>query len=302
MKRRFSGSVTFFQGMAMGAADVVPGVSGGTVAYILGIYERLINALGGFKGPAIKSLLTGHWRRFWQLMDGTFLLLLFSGIVTSIATLARLISWILEFHPQLLWAYFFGLIVASCFYIGRQFDIRHPLNITAFMIAALLAFALTTQAPVKLNPSYPVVFLSGCIAICAMVLPGISGSFILVLLGMYQPIINAVKAFEASVLACFIAGCITGLLSFTHLLAWLLRSFHALTLAALTGFMVGSLNKVWPWKAQVMTADGYIEQTVSPLQYQQLVDQDPQIAMVLMVATLGLMTVYLLNRAGNGNN
>jgi len=290
----------FIKGMAMGAADVVPGVSGGTVAFITGIYEQLIGALGSIDVTALTLFFSGKLALFWHHINGRFLVTLFGGILFSIFSLAKLISWVLEHHPKIIWAYFFGLIVASAITIGKQIRLTYWRNLAALMVAALLAFSLTRITQIQVEPTLGFVFISGAIAICAMILPGISGSFILVLLGMYHTVIEAIKSLDGSLLLVFAAGCVTGLLSFTHLLAWLLRNFHGLTLAVLTGFMLGSLNKVWPWKYQELLPGGIREHNLLPNQYQAMQQADPQLFAVLIALILGLATVYIINRAGNG--
>ncbi len=228
----------FVRGMAMGAADVVPGVSGGTIAFISGIYEELIDSLRAADGTALRLLLALRIREFWQHLNGGFLALVFGGILCSIFSLAKLISWGLATYPHIIWAYFFGLIAASVIYIARHAGLSAYRNLLALVLGAALAYSLTLLTQVNLNPSLAFVFVAGAIAICAMILPGISGSFILVLLGMYQYIIAAVKELDGSVLIIFALGCISGLLSFSHLLSWLLHRFHQLTLAVLTVYSI----------------------------------------------------------------
>jgi len=286
----------FFKGMGMGAADVVPGVSGGTVAFITGIYEELINSLTSFNLGALKLLFNGKIKALWQHVNATFLLILFSGILASIFSLTKFISWALISHPVLVWSYFFGLILASVIAMGRQINFKHWVNALMFVLAVWLAFEVTRVSGMQTTPTTLFFFFAGAIAICAMILPGISGSFILLLMGMYQPVIDAVHNFNGLVLGAFAAGCIAGLLSFTHLLSWLLKYFHASTLAALTGFMLGSLNKVWPWKVQLQEA---VESNVWPSQYQAITQVDPQIAGVLLMVALGLLTVFLINLTNN---
>lgn len=282
----------FLKGMGMGAADVVPGVSGGTVAFITGIYEELINSLTSFNLQALKLLFGGNIKALCQHVNATFLLLLFGGILTSIFSLSKFISWALATHPKLVWSYFFGLILASVIALGRQINFKHWANALMFVLAAWLAFEITRISSVQIDPTTMMFFFAGAIAICAMILPGISGSFILLLLGMYQPVIEAVHNFNGLVLSTFAVGCVVGLLSFTHLLSWLLKHFHALTLAALTGFMLGSLNKVWPWKIQIEES---IDSNVWPSQYELLAQADPQLFTVLLMLCLGLLTVFLIN-------
>ncbi len=289
----------FVRGMAMGAADVVPGVSGGTVAFITGIYEELIESLGAANMTAVKLLLGLRIKDLWQHLNGNFLVLVFAGILFSIFSLAKLISWALITFPHIIWAYFFGLIAASVIYIARHAGLRDARNLIALVLGAAVAFSLTQLTQVAVNPSIGFVFVAGAIAICAMILPGISGSFILVLLGMYQYIIAAVKELNGAVLVVFALGCISGLLTFTHLLSWLLRRFHQLTLAVLTGFMVGSLAKVWPWKHLRDDGNGAREFNVWPNQYELLHQQDAQLLLVLLTLCLGIATVYTIDRFGN---
>ena len=286
----------FVKGMAMGAADVVPGVSGGTVAFITGIYEELVGSLSKADLTAVKLLLKGQVSAFWTYINGTFLATVFAGILLSIFSLAKIISWVLVNHPKIIWSYFFGLILVSVFMLAKQANLFSLRNALVLFLGAWFAFEITRLTQVAIAPSTTFIFLSGAIAICAMILPGISGSFILVLLGMYQYIIEGVKSLDVSVLGVFILGCIVGLLSFTHLLSWLLSRYRELTFALLTGFMAGSLNKVWPWK---ITNTSQIEQNVSPFEYQSITQAEPQIVLAIAALVMGILTVYLIDRVGN---
>jgi len=292
----------FCKGMAMGAADVVPGVSGGTIAFITGIYEELIDSISAVNLHALKLLVTGKFSQAWAHINGTFLLLVFSGILVSVISLAKLISWILDNHPKIIWAYFFGLILASVVLIGRQVRLTDWRNLLFFMMGVVAAYVITGMSMISIAPTSFTVFAAGAVAICAMILPGISGSFILVILGMYQPIITALKDFNASVLSFFVLGCITGLLSFTHLLSWLLHRYHGMMLALLTGFMLGSLNKVWPWKQMTEISGRLQEQNLWPSEYLAVVQADPQLMLVLLMLVFGVWTVYAVNYVGNAKS
>ncbi|MDY6920483.1 MAG: DUF368 domain-containing protein [Pseudomonadota bacterium] len=300
----------FLKGMAMGAADIVPGVSGGTVAFITGIYEKLVDSIGAIGPQTIRVLLQQGPVAAWHSFNGNFLLLLFAGILTSVFTLSSLISGLLQQHPQLLWAFFFGLILASAVHIGRQIPRWGPATGVALVLGAGIAYGITTVSPQELPLTPLTLFLAGSIAICAMVLPGVSGSFILLLLGMYGHVIGAVKGLQLGNLALFSAGCVLGLLLFTRLLSWLLHHYHALTLALLTGFMLGSLNKVWPWKQTLTTRVNSHGERVPldqanlwPQNYELLTGQDPQltqsIALMLLAAALVLLLEWLA-RPKNG--
>ena len=240
------------KGMAMGAADVVPGVSGGTIAFISGIYEELLIAISNVNLSLLKTLKTSGVKAAWKQLNGSFLAALFLGIFVSIVSLAKVIKHLLESQPILLWSFFFGLVLASIIYIAKQIT---DWNFEAFLIliiGAVLAYFITTLNPlVSENSSSLFVFLAGAIAICAMILPGISGSFILVLLGAYKPVLNAVNNRDVTSIIIFMVGAVVGLLSFSKILKWLFANYKNYTLAVLTGFIIGSLNKIWPWKETI---------------------------------------------------
>lgn len=235
----------------MGAADAVPGVSGGTIAFMTGIYEELIFSLKQCGVSALRMLFQDGIRATWQHVNGGFLLALFSGIIISILTLSRVVLYLLDNHPILLWSFFFGLILAAVWSLIRHIEKWTMGVLATFLIGAVSAFLITTITPTTIETSPLIIFLSGMIAICAMILPGISGSFILLLLGMYAPMLMAVKELQLVTLCIFASGCATGLLSFSHVLSWMFKYYKTMTLALLGGFMLGSLNKVWPWKQTI---------------------------------------------------
>ena len=241
------------KGIAMGAADVVPGVSGGTVAFIVGIYEELINSIKSINPTNLKLLFSLRIAEFWKAINANFLLALVSGIAISIFSLAKLITYLLENEPVLVWAFFFGLVLSSTYFVAKtitQWDWKTYLFI---VIGTVGAYFITVATPTETPNNLFFIFLCGAIAICAMILPGISGSFILVLLGKYFYIMSAVKSLDIVVMLVFICGAFIGITSFSNVLSFLLRRFHNTTIATLAGFMLGSLNKVWPWKETVET-------------------------------------------------
>ena len=241
------------KGMGMGASDVVPGVSGGTIAFIAGIYEELINSIKSFNLDAFKALFSLRLTKFWKQVNGNFLFAVFSGILISVFSLANLLEYLLINHPVFIWSFFFGLVIASAIVILKDIK-KWDLFVAGFFITGfLLAFYITTFSPMQTREAYWFIFLSGAIAICAMILPGISGSFILLLLGKYQFILNAVSELKIIVLFVFTAGAATGLIAFSNFLSWLLKKFRDPTIAMLAGFMGGSLNKIWPWKITTET-------------------------------------------------
>lgn len=241
------------KGMGMGAADVVPGVSGGTIAFIVGIYEELIDSIKSINGASLKLLFTGKIAAFWKAVNANFLLSILAGIGISIFSLAKIITWLLTDHPILVWSFFFGLVLASARFVSkdiRKWDWKTALS---YIAGIAIAFYITVATPAETPANLPFIFLCGAIAICAMILPGISGSFILVLLGKYFYIMEAVKTLNIPVMAVFICGAAVGITSFSRILSFALRRFHDITIAVLAGFMLGSLNKVWPWKETVET-------------------------------------------------
>lgn len=295
----------FLRGMAMGAADIVPGVSGGTIAFITGIYFRLLEAVGALPGAALEHLIRGRFRVFWQDCDGAFLLSLLAGILLSIATLATAISHVLAEYPILIWSFFFGLILASVWHVGGQ--VRHLATalVLPFLVGVIFAAWVTMLPANELAPSPLVFFGAGAVAICAMILPGISGSFILVILGMYLPVLEAIRNLELVTLLIFAGGCLIGLLSVARLITWAFQRFHDPVLALLTGFMVGALNKVWPWKETLSwrtnSAGEQVpldEASVSPMSYAEISGQEPQLLLAVLCALAGLLLVVVVEHFG----
>ena len=241
------------KGMGMGAADVVPGVSGGTIAFIVGIYEELIDSIKSINGASLKLLFTGKIAAFWKAINANFLLAIVAGIGISIFSLAKLITWLLVTHPILVWAFFFGLVLASTWFVSKDIKQWNWKSILSFIIGAIIAYYITVATPAETPTNLFFIFLCGAIAGCAVILPGISGSFILVLLGKYFYIMEAVKTLNIPVMLVFICGAAIGITSFSRVLSYALRRFHDTTIAVLAGFMLGSLNKVWPWKETIET-------------------------------------------------
>lgn len=282
------------KGMGMGAADVVPGVSGGTIAFIVGIYEELINSIKSINGSSLKLLFSGKIASFWKAINATFLLSIVSGILISIFSLAKLITWLLVTHPILVWAFFFGLVLASTWFVSKDIKKWDWKTIVSFIVGAIIAYYITIATPAETPNGLWFIFLCGVIAICAMILPGISGSFILVLLGKYFYIMEAVKTFNIPIMLTFVCGALIGITSFSHVLSYALRRFHNVTIATLTGFMLGSLNKVWPWK-ETLTTYTDSHGTIKPLLEANIVpNQLIWEAIVLMIIGFGI--VYLLEK------
>jgi len=239
------------KGTAMGAADAVPGVSGGTIAFISGIYEELIASISNVNVSLFKTFKNEGFKAFWTQLNGNFLLALLTGIVVSFVSFMRLAKFLIEQHPVLIWSFFFGLIIASILFVGKQIEHWNIKTVIALILGAIAAYYITSLPALGSNTNPYFLFIAGAIAICAMILPGISGSFILVILGAYKTLSDAFHDFDLKKIAIFATGALVGLLSFSHLLKWLFKNYHNTTLAILTGFIFGSLNKIWPYKKTV---------------------------------------------------
>ena len=243
------------KGACMGAADVIPGVSGGTIAFITGIYDQLIESINSINGTALKLFFSGKFKEFWKHINGSFLVSLFCGILVSVLSLAGLMQYLLEHHPIQTWAFFFGLIVASSIFILRGIQGWNMKSAMFPVLGVVLGIVVCTLSPTQTPDALWFIFLSGALAICAMILPGISGSFILLILGKYKYIMGAITGLttgaavgESLVILCvFAVGAVCGILAFSRLLHWLLARFNKETLMVLAGFIIGSLVKVWPW-------------------------------------------------------
>ena len=282
----------------MGAADVVPGVSGGTIAFISGIYLRLLNAIRSINISAVKVLFSDGVVSAWRHIDGTFLLALGAGIAISVLSLARVIRYCLEAYPTCVWGFFFGLILASSVFLGRQVKWQLP-AVIMLVVGVVAALFVAEIRPTEIEATTLTIFFSGAFAICAMILPGISGSFILLIIGMYPLVLDAIHNLDLAFIAIFGSGCAVGLLAFSHVLAYLLERFEHTMLALLTGFLAGSLMMVWPWQHVVETYtkdDGRVvtlqKDNVLPSAYAELTQQDPLTLVVVGLAVLGVCLVF----------
>tara|TARA_B110000967_G_scaffold65263_1_gene67343 strand:- start:736 stop:1632 length:897 start_codon:yes stop_codon:yes gene_type:complete len=287
--------------MAMGAADVVPGVSGGTIAFISGIYEELIGTLNNINFALLKNLKTEGLKITWKKANGPFLLALLSGVFVSIISLAKGVEWFLEHHPILLWSFFFGLVLASIVYVGKQIKTtaKDFKLFLAMAIGAVIAYLITTINPSETTDANLFLFFAGALAICAMILPGISGSFILVIIGAYSPILEALNSRDIKTILIFGAGAVVGLLSFSKLLKWLFEKYHRITLAVITGFMIGSLNKIWPWKVALTFRTNskgikvpLNEESISPFNF----DGDPLLLQAIGLMVFGVLIILILEK------
>ncbi|WP_322550406.1 DUF368 domain-containing protein [Flavobacterium psychraquaticum] len=297
------------KGLAMGAADVVPGVSGGTIAFISGIYQELIDSINNVNLSVLKTLKKDGLKTAWQQVNGSFLLALLSGIFISVLTFSKIITHLLEDHPILVWSFFFGLIIASIALIWKETSNWKVVDILALVIGIVLSYYITIARPVSSPDSYWYIFLSGFIAIIAMILPGISGAFILLLMGSYEAVIGTINKFREGIvkfdmailgdamlkLSVFALGAIIGLKSFSKILHWMFEKHKNTTLALLIGFMAGSLNKVWPWKQVLETRINthgevvpFIENSILPQNF----EGNPQVMTAIILAIVGFFVIF----------
>lgn len=282
----------------MGAADVVPGVSGGTIAFISGIYEELITSINNINLSLFKILKKEGLKVAWEKVNGNFLLALFLGIFISVLSLAKFLSWLLENKPVLLWSFFFGLVLASIFFVGKEITKWTIGTVVVFILGAAVAFFITELPPNENVGSLPYLFLSGALAVCAMILPGISGAFILVLLGSYKTILDAVHERDIKIVLIVAAGAIFGLLSFARLLKWMFNHYKNITLALLTGFILGSLNKIWPWK-KVLETKTFGEKTIvvdDMNVWPTAFEGDNQLILAIILAMIGFSLIFILEK------
>lgn len=300
MQRNFKDYLTItFKGMAMGAADVVPGVSGGTIAFITGIYQELIATISGVNLSLVKVWKEEGFKAAWRQLNGPFILALLTGILISVFSIMRIANYLLEEHPVHIWSFFFGLIVASVWFVAKQIPKWNFKVVIGLIAGAAIAFYVVSLPPLGGGvASNWFLFMAGAIAICAMILPGISGAFILVLLGAYKPITEAAHDFDLKTLAIVGVGAIVGLLSFSRVLKWLFDHHSTITLAVLTGFIAGSLNKIWPWKQVLETAqygDKSVvirEASVLPGNFQ----GDPHLVPAVILMLAGFLLILILER------
>ncbi|WP_370391426.1 DUF368 domain-containing protein [uncultured Winogradskyella sp.] len=303
------------KGMAMGAADVVPGVSGGTIAFISGIYEELIESIDNLSLKVFKIWKKEGFAKAWKSINGTFLLALFSGIAISILSLAKLIKWLLHNEPILLWSFFFGLVLASILYVAKQIQKWNLAILLAVLITSVISYYITLAEPFASPDSYLYLLFCGFIAIIAMILPGVSGAFILLILGAYQTAIDTINnlveglttgnmdVFKDAFIkfALLGIGAVLGLKVFSKALNWMFKHKKNLTLAILTGFMVGSLNKIWPWKEVLKTRINskgevvtLLDKSILPSSY----NGNSQILMALILIVVGFATILILEYLG----
>lgn len=293
--------LTYLKGMAMGAADIVPGVSGGSIALIAGIYQELLDSINSFNLDNLAHLKKLEVKKFYKSVNGSFLLSLLLGILTSVFALSKVITYLMEEHPIPLWSFFCGLILVSAFLILKDIKRWHLGVILAVLIGTAIAYWVTNLPPTSSPEARWFIFVAGAIAICAMILPGISGSFILLILGKYESILKAVSEKDLFTLALFATGCVVGILSFSRVVSFLLRRYHSATIGLLSGFMLGSVNELWPWKivtAWRTSSSGeqkpFLTENLWPSEYATQLGEDPRLMFAVLAFLFGIGLVLFI--------
>ena len=302
MKKFTDNLLLYIKGLAMGAADVVPGVSGGTIAFVTGIYIELINTIKSVNLRALQTLKSEGIGAAWRFINGRFIVILLAGIFTSLFSLAQVMQYLLVEHPLPLWSFFTGMIVGSVIYLLRQNPLRSNHEKLLFFVGIGIAYGISIAPPVVLEGTAVTMFLAGSIALCAMILPGISGSFILVLLGLYPVFIGAIANLQIDILTAFALGGIIGLMLFSRLLSWLLARFETLVIATMCGFLIGSLSIIWPWKlvtSSITTDSGKVlvlsTDNLMPSEFLGLTGGDPQTFLCTVMFVFALSAVMGLD-------
>ena len=293
----------FFKGLGVGSANVIPGVSGGTIALITGIFERLINALKSCNLTAIKLFFSGKFKEFAQHIDLWFLVSVGSGVLVAILSIARLFEFMFAEYPIYLWSFFFGMILVSIYYVGITIEKFNWKVLVSFVIGTAIALLIAFGTPAKENSNFIYLMICGAVATCSMILPGLSGSFVLVLMGNYQLImIDAVNDLNLKILLPVVVGGVVGLLAFSHLLSWIFKNYRDITIAVLTGFILGSMPIIWPWKNDVITYFGSEAKVTGYEYYLPELNLDFSIALVIMLigAALIVLTEKMAKKGNNG--
>ncbi len=286
----------FLKGMAVGLANIIPGVSGGTIALITGIFERLINAIKSFGISSLTLLLKGRFKEFAEKTDLYFLVSLFAGVIIAIVLLARIFDYLFNQYPVYIWAFFFGLILASVYFVGSTVEKWRTSVVASFIIGTAIAVAFTFLTPANQNDSFLYLILCGVVAVCSMILPGLSGSFVLILMGNYQLVaIDAINNRDISILLPVLIGAGGGLLAFSHIISWVFKRYKDQTIAILTGFILGSLGIIWPWKNPIEEMFG---EKVKVIGYNYFLPElNTEFIIALVIMLIGIISIWIMERS-----
>jgi len=303
MKNNKKKFILFLKGMIMGIADIIPGISGGTIAFITNIYEDLINSINAFDLYSLKLLIKGKIKKFWIHINGSFLFLIFFGILTSLVTFSNITSYLITNHPIQLWSFFFGIIIISLFEIYKKIKNNNFIKIFYIFMGFIIGYIVIEIIPSSTNNNFLFIFFSGSIAVSAMILPGISGSFILLILGKYEFMINALKNLNFFILFTFGLGCLFGLIIFSKIIKYLLTKKNNFIISILIGFMIGSLNKIWPWKITLIyklnkkgIQTPILQKNTSPFIFKKIIKKNPLILESILYFILGFFLMIIILR------
>ncbi|MFK5854713.1 MAG: DUF368 domain-containing protein [Bacteroidota bacterium] len=286
----------FLKGMAVGLANIIPGVSGGTIALITGIFERLINAIKSFGITSLTLLFKGKFKEFAAKTDLYFLISLFAGVIGAIVLLAKVFDFMFNEYPVFIWSFFFGLILASVYFVGKTVEKWHIGAIISFILGTILAIGFTFLSPASENNSFIYLVLCGVVAVCSMILPGLSGSFVLILMGNYQLVaIDAINNRDMGILFPVLIGAVGGLIAFSHILSWVFKRYKDQTIAALTGFILGSLGIIWPWKNPI---EEFFGDKVKVTGYDYFLPEvNSEFFIAIAIFALGIISIWVLERS-----
>lgn len=284
--------------MAVGLANIIPGVSGGTIALITGIFERLINSIKSFGITSLSLLIRGRFKEFAEKTDLYFLVTLFAGVIIAIVLLAKFFGYLFNQHPVYIWSFFFGLILASVYFVGSTVEKWHISEVLSFIIGTVIAVAFTFLTPASQNNSFMYLVLCGVVAVCSMILPGLSGSFVLILMGNYQLVaIDAINNRDTSILTPVLIGAVVGLIVFSHIISWVFKRYKDQTIAALTGFILGSLGIIYPWKTPIVEMFG---DKLKPVGYNYFIPElNTEFIIAIVVMLIGIISIWVMERSAN---
>lgn len=293
--------IYFLKGMAVGLANIIPGVSGGTIALITGIFERLINSIKSFGISSLTLLFKGRFKEFAKKTDLFFLVSLFAGAIGAVVLLARVFDFLFEQYPVYIWSFFFGLILASVYFVGKTVEHWRISAIISFILGTSLAISFTFLTPASQNNNFLYLILCGVVAVCSMILPGLSGSFVLILMGNYQLVaIDAINNMDLTILFPVLIGAVGGLVAFSHILSWVFKRYKDQTIAALTGFILGSLGVIWPWKTAIIEFFGDKEKTIGYSYF--LPELNVEFFIAISILIIGIISIWVLERSAENSN
>lgn len=284
------------KGMAVGLANIIPGVSGGTIALITGIFERLINSIKSFGITSLTLLFKGKFKEFAAKTDLYFLITLFAGVIIAVVTIAKIFGLLFEEYPVFIWSFFFGLIMASVYFVGKTIEHWKVSVIVAFILGTIIAVTFAFFSPASQDDNFFYLVLCGVVAVCSMILPGLSGSFVLILMGNYQLVaIDAINNRDLNILLPVLVGAVLGLITFSHIISWVFKKYKDQTIGALTGFILGSLVIIWPWKTPIEEMFG---DKLKPIGYDYFLPElNNEFIIAILIMIIGILSIWIMERS-----